>query len=145
MEVKTDGSLETLAETLKSRFKAKVVIVNHEKRLSVDAQCANMATKYRMLFISVYQLIKQHITQSTEWGKKLEATRQTRELSQNILVAEGIKDEFEEAEYSAIHFDFKTVMDMVNDTVSSKRSGEEYILLEGLCNNSKMEHKDDQL
>jgi hypothetical protein len=61
INVQTDVSMETLQGNLRGQFAAKVVIVNHEKRLSVDSQCANLATKYNMLYLSVYQLIKIHI------------------------------------------------------------------------------------
>jgi len=120
--VKTDVSLESLASNLAKCFKAKVLLVNHEKRLSVDAQCANLATKFNMLYISVYQLIKQHCEQSTEWGKKLEASRKDRELSSAVVMAEGIKDEFDEAKYSAVHFDMACVVALINHTVSCMRS-----------------------
>jgi len=133
--IKTDVSLESLSSSLAKQFKPKVLIVNHEKRLSVDAQCANLATKYNMLYISVYQLIKHHCEHSTEWGKKLEASRKSRDMSSAVVMAEGIKDEFDEATYSAVHFEWKCVMDLINFTISTKRSAEEYILLEGLCNN----------
>lgn len=98
-----------------------------------------------MLYISVYQLIKQHCEQSTEWGKKLEAGRKVVNLSSEVMVAEGIKDEFNEAKYSAANFQFKTVIAMINDTITTKRAGQKYILLEGLCNNTKLNNEDDQL
>lgn len=144
-DVKTDVSAESLTSNIAEKFKAKILIVNHEKRLTVDAQCCNLATKYGMLYISVYQLIKHHIENCTEWGKKLEACRKSKDLSSAVLVAEGIKDEFNEAAYSAVHFSFTTVVDMINDTISQKRCGEEYVLLEGLCNNHKMENENDRL
>jgi hypothetical protein len=39
-------------------YSAKVVIVNHEKRLQVDTASSNIAIKYNMLYLSVHQLIK---------------------------------------------------------------------------------------
>ena len=141
----TDVSLETMHNNLRDLFAFKVVIVNHEKRLSVDSQCANLATKYNMLYISVYQLIKQHICGQTEFGKQLEACRRPKELSEHIQIAEGIKDDFNEAEFSAVHFDLSVVMRMVQATIAEKRTNEEYILLEGLCNNRKLQQEDDRL
>jgi len=73
MAIDTGVSGETLTGKISDQFKAKVLIVNHEKRLTVDAQCSNLATKFNMLYISVYQLIKHHIEKCTAWGKKLEA------------------------------------------------------------------------
>lgn len=35
-------------------FKARVILVNHEKRIDVDTACSNLAIKYNMLYVSVY-------------------------------------------------------------------------------------------
>jgi hypothetical protein len=55
-----------------------VIILNHEKRLGTDVTCANLAIKYNMLYLSAYQLIKNHIENSTEWGKKLLMTKRNK-------------------------------------------------------------------
>lgn len=62
-----------------------------------------------------------------------------------IQLAEGIKDEHEESEYSAVHFDLDLVVALVAHTIAEKKVGEEYILLEGLCNNRKLAQEDDRL
>ena len=67
----TSGSLETTKRKLKAAFSPKVILINHEKRLGVDVTCANLAIKFNLLYISAYQLIRQHIEGQTEWGKKL--------------------------------------------------------------------------
>jgi hypothetical protein len=54
INISTDGSLETTINGLKKHFSAKVIIVNHEKRLDVDTTCSNLAIKYNMLYLSVY-------------------------------------------------------------------------------------------
>ena len=54
----TDITEETLVKELKNIFALKVILVNHEKRLTVDTTCANLAIKYNLIYISVYQLIK---------------------------------------------------------------------------------------
>ena len=59
--LQTDLSLESIIAFLRNMYSAKVVIVNHEKRLQVDTASSNIAIKYNMLYISVYQLIKQSI------------------------------------------------------------------------------------
>ena len=59
-------------------LKPRVILVNHEKRLSVDTTCANLGIKYNMLYISVYQLIKQHIEENTSFGRALVATKKPR-------------------------------------------------------------------
>ena len=50
----TEMSEDSLVPELKNLFEAKVILVNHEKRLTVDTACANLAIKYNFLYISVY-------------------------------------------------------------------------------------------
>jgi hypothetical protein len=52
-----------------------VILVNHEKRIEVDTACSNLAIKYNMLFLSVYQLIKDEITAETVLGRALAHSR----------------------------------------------------------------------
>lgn len=79
--LRTDATSEqTQVNILKGMLKPRVILVNHEKRLSVDTTCANLGIKYNMLYISVYQLIKQHIEENTSFGKKLAATKKTRAM-----------------------------------------------------------------
>lgn len=47
-------TMEGAAKNLRNIFSAKVVLVNHEKRLDVDIVCSNLAIKYDFLYISVY-------------------------------------------------------------------------------------------
>jgi hypothetical protein len=49
-----------------------VILVNHEKRIDVDTACSNLAIKYNMLYMSVYQLIRSEITAETELGRALQ-------------------------------------------------------------------------
>jgi len=57
--LRTDAASEEYqVGILKALLKPRVILVNHEKRLSVDTTCANMGIKYNMLYISVYQIIK---------------------------------------------------------------------------------------
>jgi len=69
----------------------KVMLVNPEKKLSVDTSCANLAIKYDMIYISAYQVIKRHIEQNTEWGKKLVASKKPKMIIPSLLQA---RDEF---------------------------------------------------
>ena len=79
--LRTDATSEqTQLNILKGMLKARVILVNHEKRLSVDTTCSNLGIKYNMLYISVYQLIKQHIEENTSYGKALLATKKPREM-----------------------------------------------------------------
>lgn len=96
---------------VRSKFCAKVILVNHEKRIEVDTACSNLAIKYNMLYMSVYQLIKQEICAETELGRALVASKRQKVLDFGA-VAKDV-DPFEEAEYSAVHFDQTLVMQLV--------------------------------
>ena len=80
INIGTEASEETLSLELKELFAPKVILVNHEKRLTVDTTCANLAIKYNFLYISVYQAIKQHIETNTELGKRLLATKKSKDI-----------------------------------------------------------------
>lgn len=67
----TGTSAETTTAALKALTQAKVVIVNHDPRLPVDVSCANLAIKYNMLYLSVHQIIKEHITKHSSFGVRL--------------------------------------------------------------------------
>lgn len=94
-----------------------------------------------MLYISAYQIIKQHIEGKTEWGSKLESSKMSKEIELNS----AIRDEFNETEYSPVHFDPAIVMGLLQYTISTKMSNQKFVLLEGICNNSKLSSKDDKL
>jgi hypothetical protein len=113
----TEASEETLSLELKELFAPKVILVNHEKRLTVDTTCANLAIKYNFLYISVYQTIKQHIENNTEMGKKLLATKKQKD----IRLQTQAKDEFLEIDYSAVHFDLDLVVELIKQTITSVR------------------------
>jgi hypothetical protein len=98
---------------LRNIFAAKVILVNHEKRLTVDTTCANLAIKYNLIYISVYQLIKQHIENNTAYGKRLLATKKQRD----IKLQTQAKDEFMEVDYSAVHYDLDLVVELVKVTL----------------------------
>ena len=110
MHTVTTDTMEGCNKALKNIFSAKVVLVNHEKRLDVDIVCSNLAIKYNFLYISVYQLIRQHIQERTDMGKALLACKKPKALNDSVRYADGAEDEFEEQEYSAAHFDLKMVL-----------------------------------
>ena len=113
INLKTDDSLESTFNQINRELSPKVIIVNHEKRLGIDTTCANLAIKYNMIYLSSYQIIKQHITNKTEWGKKLVATQTRRE----IILTTQVRDEFNEADFSPVHFDQQTVIDLFLYTI----------------------------
>lgn len=94
-----------------------------------------------MIYISAYQVIKHHIEQKTEWGKKLEASKKKKSIDNALL----IRDEFKEAQYSPVHFDIVMVMTLLKEVIYQRRTNQKYVLLEGLCNSWKLSELDDQL
>lgn len=136
--------MEGAARQLRGLFSARVILVNHEKRLDVDTVCANLAIKYNMLYISVYQLINQHISEKTEIGKYLLKNKKAKALNENVRVVDGPEDDTE-LEYSAAHFELKAVLKLIQQTLVEKRTDQQYILLEGMSNNSKLESESDRL
>ena len=123
----------------------KVILVNHEKRLPVDVICANMGIKYSFMYISVYQLIKQHIETGTAYGKRLQATRKPKGL--DLRLGEGAgKDEYSEETFSAVHYDLDLVVELVCHTINQQRRPyQSFILLEGLCNSAHLTEEEDRL
>jgi hypothetical protein len=77
----TDVKIPEMTRKLNSMFAPKIVLVNHEKRLSVDTACSNISIKYNMLYLSIYQLIREHIEGNTCWGAKLQKNRQAKEIN----------------------------------------------------------------
>jgi|TARA_B110000285_G_C14580556_1_gene361948 hypothetical protein len=56
-----------------------------------------------------------------------------------------VRDEFNEAEFSPVHFEIADVMQLLKETIASKRTSQRFVLLEGLCNSQKLSVLDDQL
>ncbi len=141
--LRTDATSEqTQVNILKGMLKPRVILVNHEKRLSVDTTCSNLGIKYNMLYISVYQLIKQHIEENTSFGKALLATKKPRAL----LVQTQSKDEFGEHEYSAAHFDTDAVIGLLQHAIALHRKpSQRFILIEGLCNAPRLAGPEDRM
>jgi len=51
----------------------------------------------------------------------------------------------DEYNFSAVHFDMDAVVKMICQTIAEKKTTQQFILLEGLCNNRKLAHEDDKL
>ena len=113
IDINAADSLATTADSLKSQFQPKVIVVNHEKRLGIDVSCSNLAIKYNLIYISVYQLIGQHIQNETAWGKKLIETKRDRDIN----LSSQVRDEFNEAEFSPAHYNNEVVMELIRYTV----------------------------
>jgi adenylate kinase family enzyme len=134
-------SAESMQKQLNDELSPKVILVSHDKRLASDTTCSNLAIKYNLIYISVYQLIRKHIEGNTEFGRQLLATKKPREIKINSQT----KDEFQEAEYSAIHFDLPLVLKLIKTTINETLTNQKYILLEGLCNSNKLSKEEDLL
>lgn len=141
IKIDTSTSLETTKAQLMANFAPKVILVNHEKNLPVDTACSNLAIKHNMIYISVYQLIKEHIEKQSEWGLKLLATKKPKFL--NIM--SRAKDEFKELEYSPAHFEQVLVMDLLKETIGKLSTNQKYVIIEGMCNTNKFFEEDDKL
>lgn len=139
LNTSTCGSIESLTKDINGKFAAKVVLVNHEKEHNVDNACSNLGIKYNMLYISAYQLIKEHIENKSEWGHRLLACRKDKSINSNKM------DMNLEAQYSPVHFDMAMVVDLIRETVASKKTNQKFVLLEGLCNSRKLQDENDQL
>lgn len=134
-------SQDSMKRQINDELCPKVILINHDKRLASDTTCANLAIKYNLIYISVYQLIRKHIEGNTSFGHQLLATKKPRAIKINSQT----KDEFQEADYSAIHFDLPLVLRLIKSTVNEILSNQKYILLEGLCNSSKLSNESDLL
>lgn len=117
------------------------MLVNHEKKFPVDSTCSNLAIKYNMIYISAYQLIREHIQQNTSFGKRLMETKRHRNLNADMKV----NDEFQEELYCPVHFDENVVKELINKTISEKRTNQKFVILEGLCNSKNLANVDDQM
>lgn len=134
-------SADNMQSQINDEMSPKVILVHHDKRLSSDTTCANLAIKYNLIYISVYQLIKKHIEEKTEFGLQLLATKKPRDIKINSQT----RDEFEEATYSAVHFDQSLVLKLVKHTVNLTLTNQKYILLEGMCNTNILSNEEDLL
>lgn len=119
-----------------------MILVNHEKRIDVDTACSNLAIKYNMLYMSVYQLIKQEIEAETALGKQLVQSKRQKAMDFGPTVK---NDPFAENEFSAVHFDQTLVMQLVQQKIAAHRTNQKFILLEGFCNSSKLESETQRL
>ena len=127
---------EYVANTLKEFLTPKVILLNHEKRLPVDVVAANIAIKFNFMYISVYQCIKYHIENNTAKGKKLMLTKKAKNLALGAF--EG-KDEFNEEEYSAVHYDLDLVIELIKETIEKERKPyQSIIMIEGFCNSGHL-------
>jgi hypothetical protein len=81
VEMFTENKIEEVTNEVRSKFAPKLVLINHEKALPVDTVCSNLALKFNMLYLSVYQLIKENITKKTALGVKLASTKRNRRFA----------------------------------------------------------------
>jgi len=143
IEFDTACSKESLVAEIRSQFCAKVILVNHEKRIEVDTACSNLAIKYNMLYLSVYQLIKKEVCAETELGKALAQSKSEKSLNFGPTVK--TIDPFQEADFSAAHYDMTLVMRLLQQKIAECRTNQRFILLEGFCNSGKLDIEEQSL
>lgn len=56
-----------------------------------------------------------------------------------------MRDEFNETEFSPVHFEPSLVMELLKATIATKRTDQKFVLLEGMCNQAKLTNEDDQM
>jgi len=61
-----------------------------------------------------------------------------------ISLTTQVRDEFNEADFSAVHFNQKLVMDLINHTIAENRTNQKFIILEGVCNSQKLTNEADK-
>ena len=107
----TGTSKDSMIKTVNKEFSAKVMLVVHEKRIDVDTACSNLAIKYNLLYLSVYQLIRQEVLAQTELGRALAESKRAKSMDFGPVVKNV--DPYEEREYSAVNYDQNLVMELV--------------------------------
>ena len=112
--------------------------MNHERQYDVDTACSNLAIKFGMTYISIYQLIKHNIESNTPLGVQLAASCKPKHINLH-----EDDDAHGESKYSAVHYDSRLVMRLVKETVAQKGAGQRYILLEGFFNAKLLENSQD--
>ena len=70
-----------------------------------------------MLYLSVYQLIKENITKKTEDGVKLLASKRARPFNPKFATQ---RDDFEERTYSPVHYDLALVTALIKKTICDR-------------------------
>lgn len=71
----------------------------------------------------------------------LKATKRKKDMA----LTSQVRDEFNEAEYSPSLYDQKVVMDLIRTTIMEKRTNQGHVILEGLCNSSKLQNEQEKL
>ena len=129
------------ASAVAELFQPKVVLLVHDKRFVSDTPASNVAIKYNLLYLPVYQLIKEEIEKRTVIGQDLEKAKRPKGV--NMFDIEN--DEFDEENYSAAHFPLELVVELLKKTVAEKRGSQKFVLISGLCNNSILTEHTDKL
>lgn len=105
-------------DDIKNTFAPKVILLVHDKRFVTDTPCSNLAIKYNLLYLNAFQLIREEIRKQTPLAAKLLASKKPKSI--NTFDIEN--DEFEEAKYSAVHFDFSLVLSLIKRTIQQNRT-----------------------
>ncbi len=101
-----------------AHFSPRLVLLAHEKRFQTDTPASNLSLRHKFVYISVYQLIRKHIREETEYGKRL---MESRNKQRRITLDYTMKDEFQEVDYSAALFDQTLVYEIVKARIDEVR------------------------
>lgn len=63
----------------------------------------------------------------------------------NISLTTQVRDEFNEAEFSPVHYDQGLVHALIKEKIGEKRSSQKFVIIEGLCNSPKLLDESDRL
>ena len=120
-QVITSLSEEKGRSMAQAHFQPKIVLLSHEKRFQTDTPAANLSLRHRFLYISVYQLIREHVRKNSPLAQKLMAGRNP---GRQVVLDYTMKDEFEETEFSAALFELPAVLEMVKQRIDEVRRDE---------------------
>ena len=131
-EIKTDGPEDKLGPEVKEIFEPRLILLKHDSDINVGVVLMNLGIRYGFLFLDLANLIKQEIEDQTPIGKQLAQTKKPRELSKEYAGTDDSK-------YCAIHYELKTVVNLIKQTIKKKGSKSQYIVINGFLNAHKLE------
>jgi hypothetical protein len=119
-QVETMLSEERALKDVDAIFAPKILIFNHHKYILTDALLANISWTNNIVYLSVYQLIKEEIQKKSDLGIKLLNSKRERMLKEEYYG----KDEFNEAEYCPAYFSLNLVIELIKMKLKQLRNAQ---------------------
>jgi len=137
ISLNTDGSQESILESLAGYFQAKIILVNtsHRERPPFT-QVMNLAVKYNMLQVSAHDVIQMNIMNETAAGKELLATRKAKKL---------VGEERKGHRFHPQHYDQSKVFSVLQQHIAEKRTNQQFILMQAFGQTDQLKEEDDKL